>query len=348
MNMNFDISVCIGRYQVFHNGQLAVLRRALEIAPVCVVVIGSAYQARTPRNPFTWEERAEMIRLALPEDERPRVVFAPVRDYYDTARWTAAVRAAVARSSPSQNARVALVGHRKDATSDYLNDFPGWKLVDVGRQGELHAKALRAVLFTGESVDASLAAIASQVPPTTVDFLRAWAQLPFFATLRSEWQALAQEHEQWKDSPYPPVFVTVDAIVRMAAHVLLIRRGRSPGKGLLALPGGFLEQRETVYQSAVRELEEETGFSMLATSMQAALKQVRVFDHPDRSQRGRVITHAHYFVLGDSPLPEVKGSDDAIEARWVPITELPAMEAQFHDDHFHILDAFLGLPLQEG
>jgi bifunctional NMN adenylyltransferase/nudix hydrolase len=91
----------------------------------------------------------------------------------------------------------------------------------------------------------------------------------------------------------------------------------------------------------VRELEEETGFTLLPSTMKAALREVQVFDHPDRSQRGRVITHAHYFALGDGPLAEVRGSDDASEARWVPVSELAGMETQFHDDHFHILSSFL-------
>jgi bifunctional NMN adenylyltransferase/nudix hydrolase len=68
-----------------------------------------------------------------------------------------------------------------------------------------------------------------------------------------------------------------------------------------------------------------------------------VFDHPDRSQRGRVITHAHYFDLGDRKLPEIAGGDDAEDARWVPLAGLAALEDQFHDDHFHILDSFFGL-----
>jgi bifunctional NMN adenylyltransferase/nudix hydrolase len=42
-------------------------------------------------------------------------------------------------------------------------------------------------------------------------------------------------------------------------------------------------------------------------------------------------------------LPEIAGGDDAAEARWVPIAELPSLEEQFHDDHFHILDSFLGI-----
>lgn len=341
MGEQFDRAVCIGRFQLFHDGQAALIRRGLEIAPRCLVLIGSAHQARSPKNPFTWQERAEMIRLSLPEADRARVEFLPVRDYFSQPRWVAAVRECVAAAAGTRGARVALVGHRKDATSDYLNDFPDWKLVDVGRQGELHAKALRAALFAGQSVEPALAAIASQVPPTTLDFLRAWTQLPYFATLRAEWHALAAERALWAGSPYPPVFVTVDAVVHMAGHVLLIRRGRAPGEGLMALPGGFLEQRETVYQSAVRELEEETGLRLLPSTMKAGLREVQVFDHPDRSQRGRVITHAHYFFLGNGPLPEVRGSDDASEGRWVPVSELGGMETQFHDDHFHILDAFL-------
>ena len=338
----FEWAACIGRFQLFHNAQLALVREALRLAPRCAVLVGSAYQARSPRNPFTFAERVEQIRLALGEEERGRVDFLPVRDVYDEQRWVAAVQAAMARLA-GPRARVVLVGHHKDPTSDYLDAFPGWTLHDLGRQGEVHGKALRAALYSGESVKGALAALASQVPPTTVDFLRAWSQLPFLERLRSEWAELAEEHDKWAGSPYPPVFVTVDAVVKIADRVLLIRRGRAPGKGLLAVPGGFIEQRETTYQSAVRELEEETGFALLPQEMEHALKARRVFDHPDRSQRGRVITHAFFFDLGDRMQPEIAGSDDAAEARWVPIADLPSLEQEFHDDHFHILDSFLGI-----
>lgn len=343
MSETFDLAVCIGRFQVFHNGQLALIHHALAIAPRCAVVIGSAGQARSPKNPFTWQERAEMIRLALDDGERARVSFLPVRDFYDRDRWVAAVRQSVSGMAGRREARIALVGHLKDATSEYLHDFPAWQLKDIGRQGELHAKALRAALYSGSSVEAPLAAIAGQVPASTVDFLRAWTRLPFFPALRQEWQEVDAEQAKWTGSPYPPVFVTVDAVVHAGDHVLLIRRGRAPGRGLLALPGGFIEQRETAYQSAVRELKEETGFSLLGSDMRAALKSVQVFDHPDRSQRGRVITHAHYFHFPHSRPQEVSGGDDAAEAMWFPTGELLAAEDQFHDDHFHILDFFLRL-----
>jgi bifunctional NMN adenylyltransferase/nudix hydrolase len=345
MTDKFDVAVCIGRFQLLHKGQLAMLQRALAIAPQVVVILGSALQARSPRHPFNWQERAQMILLALPKEDAARVRFVPLRDYYDPQRWVEEVHRAV---GAARGARVALVGHRKDAaTSAYLNDFPGWHLVDVGSQGELHANALRAALYASSDVDAGLAAIAHQVPESTVEFLRAWSQLPFLETLRAEWQTLVAERAKWQAAPYPPIFVTVDALLRIGDHVLLIRRGRHPGKGLLALPGGFIDERETAYQSALRELQEETGFSMLPSDMRSALKEVRVFDHPARSQRGRVITHAHYFAFAGARLPEVAASDDAAEATWVPIAEIAALESQFHEDHFHILDVFLNItPMQ--
>lgn len=340
-----EVAVYIGRFQVFHNAQLALLRRALAAAPACVVVLGSAFQARTPRNPFTWEERAEMIRLALTDAERARVQFLPVRDYYDQARWVAAVKQGVARLHPGQPA-VVLVGHLKDATSVYLRDFPGWTLDDAGSQGEIHASALRDAYFGAAragALEAALAALVSQAPPSTLQFLRAWASLPPYPVLAQEWESLRQEKALWSGAPYPPILVTVDAIVQCGLQVLLIQRGRAPGKGLLAVPGGFLEVRETVWQSTLRELEEETGLRLLESDMRAACKAVRVFDHPERSQRGRVISHAHFFDLGGRRLPEVHAGDDASAVLWVPIADLPGLEDRFHDDHFHMLDHFFGL-----
>lgn len=350
-----DVAVYIGRFQPFHNGHAALLQHALATAPRVVVVLGSAHQARTPKNPFSWEERAEMIRLTLSDDERERVQFLPVRDYYDEARWVEAVQAGVdACLGPRERPwAVALVGHFKDATSDYLRGFPRWTLARVERVGAFDATGVRDAFFGAADeapaalregvLDATLAALVNQVPASTLAFLRAWAALPLYAVLAEEWCELRAEKQAWASAPYPPVFVTVDVVVACAGCVLLIRRGRAPGKGLRAVPGGFLEQRETLYQSALRELFEETHFNLLGPTLRDCLRSVAVFDHPDRSLRGRVITHAHHFDLGQRELPEVRGGDDAAAAEWVPIARLHEIEDQFLDDHFHMLDHFLGL-----
>lgn len=344
-----DIAVYIGRFQPWYHGHQALLQQALDAAEQVVVVIGSARQARTPKNPFTWAERAEMIRLALPAADRARVHFLPVRDYYDDERWVQAVRQGVAALATEQGwpARpaVTLIGHFKDATSAYLQRFDGWTLQSVPRASAVDGTHIRDALFgtAGQDLDATLAALAGVAPQSTLDFLRAWSALPFMAALSQEWRMLHQYKAAWAHAPYPPVFVTVDAVVRCADQILLIQRGQPPGVGLYAVPGGFIEQRETAYQSAVRELREETRLSLLESSMRSALKGSAVFDHPDRSQRGRTITHALYFDLGERTPPEIMADDDAQSANWVPMSQLIDLEDQFHDDHFHMLDHFLGL-----
>jgi bifunctional NMN adenylyltransferase/nudix hydrolase len=344
-----QVAVYIGRFQPFHNGHLALLQQALATAPWVVVVIGSAHQARTPKNPFTWQERAEMIRLAVPEADRARIRFLPVRDYYNEARWVTAVREGVASLSAEfgldAKPRVRLIGHFKDATSAYLQQFSGWALRSVERASAVDAVHIRNAWLGGDDIPmvTRLSALATVAPKSTLDYLRAWSELPFYPALAAEWQMLRSYQQAWACAPYPPVFVTVDAVVQCAGHVLLIRRGQAPGLGLYAVPGGFIESRETAYQSALRELKEETGFSLLASTMQACLKETAVFDHPDRSQRGRTITHAFHFDLGQRSRPEVTAADDAQSATWTPIEALPSMEDQFHDDHFHMLNHFLNL-----
>ena len=290
-----------------------------------------------------------MVRLALTEADRDRVCFLPVRDHYDAARWERAVRdgvtALVAGVEGAAPPAITLVGHFKDATSEYLRGFPDWPLLSVDRIRGADGTHLRDALFSAapDQADATLAALVEQAPATTTAFLRAWLQLPFARELAEEWRMLQQYKASWRAAPYPPVFVTVDAVVRCADHVLLIRRGQAPGRGLYAVPGGFIEPRETAYQSALRELAEETQLRLLDDTMRRCLRATAVFDHPDRSLRGRTITHAHFFDLGERELPEVRAGDDAQSVQWVPITRLAALEDQFHDDHFHMLDHFLGL-----
>ena len=156
--MNFDVSVLVGRFEPFHQAHQALLREALQLAPRVVVVIGSAHQARTPKNPFTWTERAEMIRLATPEADRARLHFVPVRDYYDMARWVRAVTRgvdeAMAAMQPRPGVRVVLAGHVKDATSTYLLAFPLWQFHKVERFQGADGTQIRDALF-GMPTDAA-------------------------------------------------------------------------------------------------------------------------------------------------------------------------------------------------
>lgn len=343
-----DAAVLIGRFQPVHNGHLALLRAALARAQQVIVVLGSAHQARTPKNPFTWQERAQMLREALSNDEQKRLLVLPVRDYYDEPRWAQAVQQAVRQALAAHcaaGAHIALVGHFKDDSSAYLRAFPDWPLLALPRQGGMDASQIRHAYWaaTPDTIAQALAPLGPEIPPTTLAWLHAFAQRPEFAALQHEWRILCAYRQSWAGAPYPPVFVTVDALLRCQDQVLLVQRGRAPGRGLWALPGGFVEPQDTLWQSCLRELQEETAWPLPEPTMRAALQQVRVFDHPGRSQRGRTITHVHCFDLGSTPLPRVCGGDDAVQAQWMPIAALAGMEELFFEDHFHILRQCLAL-----
>lgn len=334
----FDIAVLIGRFQPFHNGHAALLAKALETAEKVLVLLGSAHAARNAKNPFTWEERAAMIGATLDEATQARVDFLPIRDYYDDRRWCDAVAAAV-EAHGTAGTRIALVGYLKDASSHYLQRFPDWEFVAAPQFGEIDATSLRRIYFESDDWAATQALLSGLVPAGIAHYLKGWAHLPYYAQLKAEHLSVEENRRIWGSGP----FVTVDAVVTASDHVLLVERGRAPGKGLWAVPGGFLEPRERVLQGAIRELREETGLALLPFTLEGALKATAVFDHPDRSLRGRTITHAHWFDLGQCRLPEVMGADDAAQARWFPISALPGMESRLFEDHFNILDHFLDL-----
>ncbi|MES2742003.1 MAG: bifunctional nicotinamide-nucleotide adenylyltransferase/Nudix hydroxylase [Pseudomonadota bacterium] len=341
-----DVAVLIGRFQPFHHGHATLLHAALRTANAVVIVLGSSFHARSAKNPFTWQERAAMIAATLGPDEKARVRYVPVRDYYEDARWADAVRREVTKVARDAG-RIALIGYLKDASSYYLHHFPHWQLTSVNAVRDIDATGIRAVLFEAEDIDVSLAVIADRLPPAVRQYLRAWTLLPEYGQLVQEYRGLKAYRTAWAGAPYAPIFSTVDAVVITAGHVLLIQRGDFPGKGLWAIPGGFVEQRERLLQGAIRELMEETELGTLASSLAEALVAVQVFDHPDRSLRGRTITHAHFFDLKTEHLPAVEGADDAAHARWVPTSALSDMEDQFFEDHFHILNFFLTLTAEE-
>ena len=344
----YRAGVFIGRFQPYHLGHAQMLERALESVEVCIVVLGSAHQAPTPKNPFSWETRAQMIRQSLTPEQAGRVVFLPLRDYYDGDQWASALHRCVAQAIDVPADGVALVSHYKDASSAYLRWFPQWHTLAFPRQNAIDATPLREAFFSrieqGETPVQALADLREAVPTGTFAVLEAWAGHSDDAQeLTAEWRTIRTYRERWAQAPYPPILVTVDLVVACAGRVLIIERGGRPGKGCLALPGGFLDQHEYLFAAALRELQEETGLRLDPSAARAALIDVQVFDHPDRDARGRAITHVHRFDLPYDTPPEVAGNDDAMAARWMTLAEIEQAEAAFYSDHFHILDRMCGV-----
>lgn len=345
----YDYLVFIGRFEPFHNGHAAVARHALGKAAKVIFLVGSADTPRTVKNPFTVAERAVMIQAAL-ADSAERLIVRPLRDHlYNESQWIANVQRSVAEAVRADGgdaqARIGLVGMDKDASSYYLREFPQWPLVDVNHTATLSATELRKYLFEANQIDShgGLMLIRANVPAPVFDMLEAFRKSsPAFKQLVAEYQFIEQYRAAWADAPYAPTFVTTDAVVVHSGHVLLVRRRAEPGRGLWALPGGFVGQHETLLDACLRELREETRLKVPLAVLKGSIKGERVFDHPDRSARGRTITHAFHFDFPAGELPQVRGGDDADKARWIPVSEALEMSPQLFEDHLHILEYFLG------
>jgi bifunctional NMN adenylyltransferase/nudix hydrolase len=339
---HYKLAVIIGRYQISHAGHELLKRKALEVADQVVIVIGSSFQARSPKNPFYWHERSEMILSTLSDAEKLRTFCCPIRDYYNDDKWNAEVKRIVDEYSTQD---VVLVGHKKagDKNTYYLDNFKGWAYMGIESNYKVDASELRTLYFEAEAVDSSLAAVNDLLLPSVKQFLQAWSLKPEYNELVKEHQKIKQEKSLWQGSPYDVIFSTADAIVKVQGHVLLGRRRFYPGRGLWAIPGGFIEQHESVLQAALRELKEETQISLTNEALLNYFKAVKVFDHPNRSCRGRFITHAHFFDLTIEYFPDIQAADDLQEVVWVAIDKLKYMEEYLFEDHFHILKQFVDI-----
>ncbi len=127
---------------------------------------------------------------------------------------------------------------------------------------------------------------------------------------------------------YPRPSVTTDCVVfgydekENSLSVLLIQRKSKPYKGCWAFPGGFLNMDEDAETGALRELKEETNMDPVF------IKQLGAYTKVDRDPRDRVITIAYYAL---TKITEVKGGDDAAEARWFPLNEIPDLAFDHKD-----------------
>jgi bifunctional NMN adenylyltransferase/nudix hydrolase len=180
------------------------------------------------------------------------------------------------------------------------------------------------------------------VPESTLVYLDAFKDTDEYAQIIREREFIKEHNKQYAGLRYPPIFSTADAVVICSGHVLMIRRRAEPGRGLWALPGGYVNANtdKTVEDAAIRELREETQIRVPAPVLRGSIVRSRVFDAIGRSPRGRIITHAFYIQLPDGELPKVKGSDDAEKARWVPIAEVQSEHC--FEDHYEILQHFVG------
>lgn len=342
--MSFDLAVFIGRFQPFHDGHCSIIRYALTKAKKVAVVCGSSFQPRSPRNPWTFNERKQMIQGCFSESDNKRIHIFPLMDRpYNKTAWVwelqKSVNSLFQETSKNSIRRICLIGGTEEDLAAYENDFPAWEseVFPPENRNECGTE-IRDTLFQ-EKVS-NLEEVKKHVPEPSFKAIKNFTSTSEFKEIKKEQDFLSSYKKGWESSPYEPTFVTVDAVVVQSGHILMVRRGAYPGKGLLALPGGFLHADKGMLETCVSELRKETKLKVPEPVLLGSIKNKKVFDHPYRSLRGRTITHAFYFELASNKtLPKVKGGDDAKNAFWLELGQLdPTL---IFEDHFSIIQELL-------
>jgi bifunctional NMN adenylyltransferase/nudix hydrolase len=338
----YDLLVFIGRFQPFHNEHKSVIDFAFTQAKNVLVLVGSSFRARTPKNPFTYEERSDMILQSYPEGTN--LYTDAIRDYpYDDSMWAEQVRKSIRfialdivnaggfHNHGTNDLRIGIIGTRKDDSSYYLDMFPEYDLVEAPLNKAMNATDIRESIFRDliipvECIPASTEAVLDSLPDGFYEYISYWQE------------AIDDNADLWITAPYPVKQVTVDAVVHYRGQILLVERGAHPGLGLLALPGGHLNVGERTLAGAIRELTEETCINV--DHLEKYVVNSFVADDPARSTMGHTISHCFLFDLSELPeCPVVQGADDAVYAIWVDIEDI--QEELMFDDHYHIMSELL-------
>jgi len=273
-----DKIVYIGRFRPAHKAHIETVERACMIAKDSVIIIvGSANQPRTIKNPWKWDEVADMIRDSLTPSALEKVVIVPARDIlYNDPAWEQSIQEIVSSVSEEDDV-VNIIGYTKDETSYYINAFPQWDTIEMENIEDLHATDIRRAMFEDRDFDEE---IGKFLPRGIHDYIKSFMLTVEYDKLLEEWECEEKNIRQWNQkkmleyfikeeldtfeegeqevvlrtlallskkyvvAPYANIRQTVDMVVVKSGHVLLIRRKHTPGKGLYAIPGGYLEEKE--------------------------------------------------------------------------------------------------------
>jgi bifunctional NMN adenylyltransferase/nudix hydrolase len=341
------VGVVIARFQPLLKGQVEhILVPAQKNSDLLVVLLGSSMKARTSEDPFNDYDRQLMIEESLVGDlkvghENP-TRFMPIRDflYADTpVDWITQVQSKVASAIKEYrsldikltnvNVEVTLYGAESEDVKKYHQWFPQWDL-KVSRVSDT-SLSLNALCQLFETEDVYTGIVTEQ----TREYLSEWLKTDEGRTLQEEYAYVKKYKAATQVGRYAIQFLTVDNVVYYKGNILLVKRRSQPGKGLWALPGGFLEATETCKDGAVRELLEETRLRV----RQEWLVAKDCFDHPRRSTRGRTLTNAFLWKIPDgNNFPKVRAGSDAARVKWFPLAHiLEEMPELLFEDHLDII-----------
>jgi bifunctional NMN adenylyltransferase/nudix hydrolase len=329
------LGVFIGRMRPVHIAHIETIQTALNENSEVLVLVGSCFNPRTIKNPFTFEETQEMIRMHFTVEETSRLYIKPLMDHvYDNSKWIASVQSKVF-SVAEKDEQVTIYGADKDHTSFYLKLFPQWNFRQMDVVDNLHATDIRKALFTN-----TLESIYESITPRLFNWLTDFRMSIECKGLIEEYNFAEKYKEEWKNTPHPVTFNTVDAIIECNGHILTITRDYLPQKGTWCIPGSFLPVNKTYEDAILDIIKDKTGIQVSRNLLKGSIIQSETYDFPYRSLRGRVITRAYYIKLNLDELPKL-GANKLVQ--WVPLAIIAKSSETAFEDHLDIVCNLTGI-----
>jgi bifunctional NMN adenylyltransferase/nudix hydrolase len=319
---------------------------ALENSDLAIILLGSSMRARTCVDPFTAAEREAMITQAIKDlnwNYSVQPHFVPIRDFlYSENDWIMQVQRAVKEAVEHiihglkiEDCEVTIYGAEKEKEKEYLRQFPQWSFdIAEARDTNIGPQVLDRMFMSDWDF------VEKHTGYETMSWLYHWiSNTENGKRLREEYRYVREYKIRTQTGKYPIIFQTVDNVAYYKGNILLVKRRSQPGKGLWALPGGFLEASESRFDGALRELREETKLR----AKPEWLVTHRGFDAPNRSIRGRTITEAFLWKIPDyRTVPQIQAGSDAAKVKWVPLSRvLGEMREQLFEDHLDIIETLI-------
>lgn len=372
--------IYIGRFQPFHKGHKAIVDLTVKMMKpedTFMIIIGSADQQETERNPLSASQRQEMLSIEL---EGYPVTISTINDSpYNYDLWIERLCAKMLgfRSATHEDflekredfmkgfSNICIVGMENvDEYIDHITRYYTYapaEHFDLGINSHVFSELDTQTSVHGSSIRAFIRAddgrcskkFYSDIKDFVSEKVLAYLKTVDFPLTAYNAYVNGINYAASTGCKYNSCFMTVDNIVfdKFANKVLLIRR---KDNDKLAIPGGFAEPYMNMKDNALRELEEET--SITAKMLKDAFVKIdesepALIDAPYRDPRS---SHKCNFVSAvyvwqskvnafKNFLPYVKAGDDAANAVWLSKEECENLPAWcFHADHKKILCKLLG------
>lgn len=335
------VGLVINSFSLITNDHIKMIEQAASDSDILVFAVGSSRNARNMTSPFTFNERKHILEhiMSSPELREHSYRIVSIEDHpYDGIKWVTNVHSTLYKTLDElmlNNYNINVYAFNN--SSRYTKMFPSPTFNVIEHDVTCQYSEVMEDFFIGER---------ELIPSIVRPLYEYLTDTSSYHNMVKEYMSVIHMKSAWANAPFPPTFVTTDAVVYTKGHILVVNRNSDIGKGLYCLPGGFLSQSDSVNNGIVRNLKKDTNIKVASNILDSNIVNTHVFDDPMRSPRGRILTTAGLIVLDNvssiDGLPRVKNTKgNKTHAQWVSLYDIEKYRSYFFEDHYHIVKFML-------